>query len=76
MVGNRLYLFLNVKKVMNRLKTSLTDWGHNDYLGMKKKYIIYCSLFILCLADLFVKTIEKNIWMIIVRFSIFGTVVK
>ena len=51
---------------MNRLKTSLTDWGHNDYLGMKKS-ILYIAL---------VKTIEKNIWMIIVRFSIFGTVVK
>lgn len=24
---------------MNRLKTSLTDWGHNDYLGMKKSIL-------------------------------------
>lgn len=60
---------------MNRLKTSLTDWGHNDYLGMKKVYYILLFVYSLSCRSL-VKTIEKNIWMIIVRFSIFGTVVK
>lgn len=41
---------------MNRLKTSLTDWGHNDYLGMKKS-ILYIAL---CLFSVLQISCEDN----------------